>query len=388
MGYASNLRGSVTPYQDADKAALRTFQAEYFGPRSRQCDDAYDAWLFDQNPHATAGEPKRWICKRDGVVVGQQAAIPVLLKAGDMELRATWGIDLMVHRDWRFKGVAPAVSAPFERSADILLGLGISADVFRAYSRAGWADMGRLPFFARPLDTAACAQALHSRRWLTKLAPDVLLQGTARLAATGVRALRRQALEAVSVFDDRINAVWTTAAQDYPVLVKRDFASLRWRFDLVPGSGCYHRYYLVGGAQPLGYAVLRFDTWRGHRVARVVDYLARRADVLSLLALLTDRVRELGAAAVFLEHLHDGSQRALAALGFVRAGAVTQFIMKVQPAAAEGHEVLRHSAAWFITRADSDCDLPGIEAAGLVRPPRSSTLQEVSARQAPESSSA
>ena len=189
------------------------------------------------------------------------------------------------------------------------------------------------------------------------------------------------------MFDDRVNTVWTSAAQDYPVLVRRDFASLRWRFDLVPDSSCYDRYYLVGGARLLGYAVLRFDTWRGHRIARVVDYLARRADVLSLLALLTDRLRELGAAAVFLEHLHDGSETALGALGFVRAGAVTQFIMKVLPAAAGASGVLRQSGGWLITRADSDCDLPGIAAAGLERLTRGVTLHKVSARPAPESSS-
>src|SRR5690606_14971012 len=70
--------------------------------------------------------PTLWLCKRDGIVVGQQASIPVMLKVGDLQYRAAWGMDLMVRTEWRLRGVAPALSAAYEDSAEITLGAAMS----------------------------------------------------------------------------------------------------------------------------------------------------------------------------------------------------------------------------------------------------------------------
>lgn len=38
---------------------------------------------------------------------------------------------------------------------------------------------------------------------------------------------------------------WSRSSCDYPILVKRDFKSVRWRFDEVPDATRYERYYLT-----------------------------------------------------------------------------------------------------------------------------------------------
>jgi GNAT superfamily N-acetyltransferase len=358
MSHDPRIRHPVLPCDSSDKDSLSDFQREYFGTRSRQCNEAFAQWLFESNPHRDRNKPVFWVCKRDGIVVGQQASVPVLLKVGDQEYRASWGIDLMVHREWRLKGVAPALSAAYESSADILLGLGMSSAAVRSYSRAGWSDMGRLGFAVRPLDVRACAQALQGRTQLARLVPNALVGGSSALLAGMARGLKGCSLEPIREFDERVEGVWQASANDYHVLVKRDFTSLHWRFDQFPEPGRYKRYYMMRRSRALGYAVVRMDRWRGHSIGRIVDYLGPRKYLSPLLALLIEEMRTRGATAVFVEHLNKEAAVVLSLLGCFRVTAVTQFMLKVQPQAAGVAGMLNEAGCWFATRGDSDSDMP------------------------------
>ena len=122
MSYFAEIARSVTRYEPGDKPALRAFQRAYFGA-TRQTDERFFEWLFERNPHQESDRPPVWLCKRDGTVVGQQASIPVVLKIDDIEQRAAWLIDWMVHPDWRLKGVAPALLTANTSEYELMLGL-------------------------------------------------------------------------------------------------------------------------------------------------------------------------------------------------------------------------------------------------------------------------
>ncbi len=132
-------------YDPSEKKALREFQRVNFGPASRQADDAYFEWLFERNPNREPAGPSLWLCKRDGLIVGQQASLPVLLNVDDRQYRAAWLIDLMVHPQWRLKGVAPALFSAYAKTHEVMLGLGLETPVYRAFRRAGWNDVGTAP---------------------------------------------------------------------------------------------------------------------------------------------------------------------------------------------------------------------------------------------------
>lgn len=363
MSYAARIARSIAPYEPSDRPALRAFQREHFGTNARQSDDDHFAWLFERNPHFSPGETALWLCKRDGVIVGQQARLPVVLKAGDGEYRAWWGVDLLIDPEWRLKGVGPALFSAYERSAEILLGLGLSEAAYRMCLRSGWSDLGMLPLMARPLDAGACAEALGSRKWLARLAPKMLVKGSAHAAGAAVRRFRGGSLDLIPSFDERVDAVWALASHDYPVLVKRDFRSLRWRFDEVPGAERYERYYIRCRGQLRGYAVIRWDQWRGHKVAHLLDYLCPRASRTSLLALVIDAVAERNAVALFIEQLSAGENVGILPFGCFQAGAANRFMVKAGGSSSALSSVLCDVSSWFVSRADSDSELPSADPA-------------------------
>jgi len=379
MSYGADIARSVRRYAPEDKPALREFQIEYFGPHSRQCDDAYFDWLFVKNPYQEPGRPTLWICKRDGVVLGQQASIPVLLKAGAFHYKAAWGMDLMVRTEWRLKGVAPALSAAFEQSAEVLLGQGMSEAAHRAFMRRGWTDMGMLPVLVRPLDPAVCARTPHAPR-VTRLTPRFATRGSASLAGLAFGRLAGFTLEPIAAFDEGVDRVWSLASGDYPVLVKRDLSYIRWRFDEIPGETGYRRYYLKRKGEVLGYAVVRHEPWRGGTVGRVIDYLAPQRCLRPLFALLIRELDSQGVAAVLLEQLHRGAQPILRSVGCFGAPVATRFIFEAREGAAPARGLLSTAGSWLLSTADSDLDHEA-----SYRPTAAGTL---SVRPEPESSSA
>ena len=95
------------------------------------------------------------------------------------------------------------------------------------------------------------------------------------------------------------------------------------------------------------------------RDAAATGELLRRAGMDAFVCddlLCLVRELEVGAAAVFVEQLHEGSERTLRALGCFRAQAGTRFIANVSGSASPLRGLLSRRDAWCVNRADSDLD--------------------------------
>lgn len=352
MSYLDTILRCVSRYQPSDKPALRAFQREYFGENSRQANDTFEDWLFNCNPHSAA--PSLWLCTRDGMVVGQQGTIPVTLKVDDAEYSAAWLVDLMVRPEWRLRGVPPALFAASGKASDIMLGLGVEDEAYATLRRAGWVDITRMSYFVRPLQPRVFGASYKGPRLLWSVAPSAPFRASAAIVALVLGAVTRTRLVRVEAFDSRSDAIWAEARKDYPIIVKRDLAHLRWRFDETPHRLLYQRYYLEHKGRAVGHVVVRAMRWHGHSAAALVDYFAPRRFVAPLLALAFRELSRQRFAAIFIDQIYAGSIRTLKALGCVRVRASWRFMFRLADPQSPLAKRLSEGAEWFVLPADSD----------------------------------
>ncbi|MGH9211582.1 MAG: hypothetical protein ACRD2C_12995 [Acidimicrobiales bacterium] len=369
MRVPDRLRVGITRYQPGvdDPEELSAWWAATFG--ALWLDAERNAWLYEKNPCIGEDGPGPWLCRRDGKIVGQQAEIPFEAKVGTQLRRAVWAVELQVDEAWRLRGVGPGLLATLVDQRAIVCTIDISDEGQVLLRRAGFADLGIVPTYRRPLHARRALEMTGAPRLARRLGPILvpLLGAADALAGVAVRATGTH-LVPVERLDSRIDEVWAAASAHYPVLARRDLATLAWCIDERPDRHRLLRYYLVRRGRTLGYVVLRPTTSSGERSVVVVDYLAPPRWVAPMLLAVGRRVRRDGVVAMSVKTLNQRVDRMLHAVGFVRRtlGHDDRRRMMVHcTAESDVCTLLSDRDSWLVT--STDCNLefvgsdPGLE---------------------------
>jgi hypothetical protein len=159
-------------------------------------------------------------------------------------------------------------------------------------------------------------------------------------------------------FDERADGVWERSAPSWPVIARRDYAWVRWRWEGCPRRDGATVHWLERGSETIGWVVLRVGEHRGVRAGFIVDMLAPSHELPALVALAVERLRGEKVVAVYCLFNAPGAQHALKACGFLRRD--SGFAMMVFAGQLEGEvaKALTDPSQWFITAGDSDLDRP------------------------------
>ncbi len=356
----------VARYQPDDRALLNSFQRKNFGTDALQLAPDHTHWLFEEPPDRDADGVQLWLCKRNGVVVGQQGGIPFALKIGEQTRKASWAIDLMVAAEWRLRGIGPALSDIQSTAGDLAVSLSMTDAAYKSYKRGGWTDLGTIPTYLRILDPPRSLRVSPYggglARLVSKIAKPAL--AAASLAYATVSSAFGAKLVEISSFDDRADGLWDAASPQHSVIARRDWAFLNWRFDSSPQAARHRRFYMMRGGTVLAYVVLRVDHWKGEPVAVVCDYLARRGWLMPAFALVVEQARRDGMAALMCRTLNAQASRPLSMMGFLclKNGLRTPTRMMVRPAPDQPEltTLTGDPKNWFVTTADSDMGFKGL----------------------------
>ena len=251
---AAAPRDGIRRFVPEDEDEILAFQADGFPDRRGPVLPRRWRWAFVDSARRLSVEPRVWLCRDEGALVGQMASIPIKLKVGDALCDTGWLVDSMVLPSHRHKAIGTRLLVQAQEDQPFSLSLGQTAEVREICRRLGWIQVA-------PLQTAMCL--VNAERVLRgKLpAPARWAAGIGLRAAATVRGVLkgRSAVtwREIERFGERHDALWACAAQSLACATVRDASYLNWKYVDRPGQ-TFLRLELLEGDALVGVAIWMF----------------------------------------------------------------------------------------------------------------------------------
>lgn len=351
---------AITGYDPAAEPEIVAFQAQAFTDRPPDLIAPRWRWMFVESAQRLGGDPRFWVYRDRGSVVGHMGSIPVRLQIGSEERTTGWFVDTMVAQEYRNQAVGARLMVQAHDDVPFALSLGQTAEMREIQFRLGWKQVAPLQtarLLLRPenvLRAKLTAPAARAAGWGLR-ASTVLCQGWRHSVRSEIREVAR--------FDERHDLLWVEMARDVPCAVVRNASYLNWKYVDQPGQQ-FIRIELLDGDVLRGVAVL---------MLREPDaaYRYRRAFLVDLVAPLSNRdlLREVvtaactvaarnGADALICLHINRRLTKALRACGFHLRTPERHLLVDPGPLAEPALSTVLSADAWYVTQGDSDIDRP------------------------------
>ena len=333
-------------------AVFPLLELGYYGRPSKASKDKW-SWQYERNPMREGAGFDTWIVKDGDTIIAQRPTMPTSLKVGDAYHHANYLTDFLVHPDYRDQGLGTLLQRGTVGGVDICVSLDASMRSRTIFGKLGFTWLGEVPRFVRVCDPAPYV-ADRLGNWTQGVAP-LLRAGWNwkhrgdREPATGLE------IEPVTEFGTDFDALWERISPHYPVIARRDSASLNWRYVAAPAETSI----LVArrGGEIAGYVVYRVLESGNRKRGFICDLLVSPDDNDSLLALIRRVImclREQDVQAVDTYAHHPVVQSGLRRLGFVEKPGVSFIVNTTLPEPAGS--LMADRGNWYITGLDSDLD--------------------------------
>lgn len=343
----------IDRFRPEDRRGAEGLYRRVFGIDAAEASRLRWDWQYRRNPAARRGEPLIWVAREGGSVIGQCAAMPVVVQVDGREVEAAWGMDVMVAPERQRQGLGEQLFRTWDRNVGAALALGLTASSLGLFQKLRWPDLGSVPSLAKPLSR----RALRVPTWSTTINrlisaltfPWVWLVARPRPVTEEIRVIRQ--------FDERFTDLWSRVAGTFAFAVRRDANYLNWKF-VQPPHVRYHIAALVRGDRADGYIVYRHAREPLGRTTRLVDLLADPSDEEGVRALLRWLDREARAAdsdRIRTYLTHGAFRRLLRKSGYYQTKSSVQLVAKVNaldlPPSFYGTP-----DGWHVTLGDADLD--------------------------------
>ena len=302
------------------------------------------------------------------LVVGANGMVQRRFWVAGRELRAVVSCDFAVDRAHRSLLPALSLLRLFREDVAARFDLAYGFPNGKAegvLKRAGFKELGRTRRWARVLRHAGYAARLSSRQDVPAVVriavsrPWVARAGAAVVdvarAAAGNLAVARGAVKYQvrrhQAPDERWDALWVAARDEYGVVGARTAAFLRWRFALVPGIS-FVTLQRRGDQELRAYAVVQVDDVTG--AAHVRDLFGHHEDLGPLIDALAPFAYRTGASSLSVRYLGAPAvERLFADRGFTLREGSRCVVLDTAPALADGATVA-DASRWHLCDVDED----------------------------------
>jgi len=338
--------------EEADE--LFGLYAREFGQELSESSRKRWRWQYLDNPSRSLQGPEIWVAREEQVVLGQYASMPVRLRWGGSEVRASWGMDVFLRPEARGRGLGAQLFSTWSQHVPVALGLGLTPSSYGLFKKLRYDDVGPVAFFQKILDPSAVARRRLGPLFGSLASP---LLGLGLKLTHPERAWARTEVPKVgtiAAFDSEFDALWERAAPSYAMCVRRDAAYLNWKYVACP----HVRYDLqearaAGGLR--GFAVSRVAEHRGLKLGWLVDLFADASDHAvkdALLGSVLDGFRRQGVARAQAFAMNRELQLDLRRRGFMPGRSPMQFCVRSQV----DRGPIDDPSRWHVVFGDSDMD--------------------------------
>ena len=350
----------IAGYSPDTEPLVFAFHRQAWPNRSEALVEPRWRWMFVDSARRLGLEPRVWLYRDNGRVVGHNGAIPVRLKVGQHELDTAWLVDTMVLEEFRSQAVGSRLMLESDQDLPFALSLGQTSQMREIQLRLGWEQVA-------PLHTAQLL--IRPDRVLKgKLpAPAAAAAGLGLRAAFAVRdAFRsrpRLAVREVPRFDHTHDALWSRMAATVTCVVKRDASYLNWKYVDQPGQQFLRLEVLDGGVvrAVAVWALREPDRVYAYRRALLVDVVApldNAGELAEAIGATIPAVADRGADAALCLHINETLTRALRECGFYLREPGRFLLVSPGPLEGSTRASVLSASSWYVTQGDSDIDRP------------------------------
>jgi GNAT superfamily N-acetyltransferase len=268
---------------EKDMEEIFSLRRNAFGEVEKdKLDPRFWRWQFMEGP---AGKALIYIAEDKDKVVGHFADLPRRFSIHGKVVRRTLSVDIMVHSDYRRRGIFQAMGRYAIRrvkneNGPFMLAYLIRRETIQGFRKMGWEGVVDLPVLVYPIKFRGIVNL-----YLHFLPLSLLVGGAARLFYKFFFHTKKRdeskeiVIEEIRKSDDRFESFCHEGLSLYPIMGIRDRGYMDWRYFQHP-TRTYTIYRAMQRGEMRGFIVLRKVNLLEFNSAVVVDLLALDEEVL------------------------------------------------------------------------------------------------------------
>jgi len=263
---------------EKDLDQILSLRKVVFGEMEKdKLDPEFWKWEFMEGPD---GKALIYIVEEGGRVIGHFSDIPRKFSVNGNLVLGTLSLDLMVHPDYRRRGLFEemgryAAQHVKEANGLFMMAYPIRKETIHGLTKIGWNKVVELPVLVYPIRFRGIVD-----RYLHFRPLSLLLGGVARFFhflffQHKVRVKKEEGIDIdqVDQLDDEFDRFWERVLSLYPIMGVRDRSFLNWRYFQHP-TRTYTIYRAMKRGEMRGYLILRKVDLLDFNSAVIVDLLA------------------------------------------------------------------------------------------------------------------
>jgi len=340
---------------EKDMEGIFSLRRDAFGEMEKdKLDSRFWRWEFMEGAN---GKGLIYIVEDGNKIVGHFADLPREFSLRGKVVHGTVSVDLMVHSDYRRRGIFEAmgkyaIQRVKNENGLFMMSYPIRRETIHGFRKIGWEEVAELPVLVYPIKFGGVVN-----RYLHFSPVSFLLGGVARFfycllyGTKNRKGIEGIEIEEVGLFDDQFDHFWQKALSFYSIIGVRDRNYLTWRYLQHP-TRTYTTFRAKKSGEMKGYIVLRKVELLNLNSAVIVDLLA--LDEVTLEALVEKGIqhsRQEGADLLgFMVPRGHPYDKILRKRGFLPSPKTFQFMVYFH----SKREIFNSPEKWYVNWGDTD----------------------------------